>query len=515
MRTSAGAITSMGEAAGQTLCDQPPLRVLFVSAEAFPLAKTGGLADVAAALPLALSQLGVDVRLLLPAYPQALDLLREKRVVATLDDIPGSGRLIAGWMPDTGLPVYLYDAPGLYRRNGTLYQDEHGSDWPDNHARYAALCHAACRIALGVESLKWKPALVHANDWHAALIPAILASSGPNRPRTLLTIHNMAFQGNFPCAAAGGLGLPAEMLSPNGIEFYGQVSFLKAGLLYSDRLTTVSPSYAREILTPEYGCGLDGVLRARADDLVGILNGVDYTVWDPAVDRDLPCRYAADDLAGKSACKAAIQDELGLGRTDAPLVIFVNRLTHQKMADVMLAALPAILADGAQFVVHGQGDKTLEDKLVAATQAHPDRIVVRIGYREALARKLKAAADISLTASRFEPCGLTTMYAMRYGALPVTRHVGGLRDTVVDPDSDNAKEDGATGFVFEDETPEAMASGIRRASSYWCRQRDWRRIQRSAMRRDFGWTRSAQRYLEVYQKLGQRNRFNAGERGVA
>lgn len=491
-----------------------PPKVLFVTSEAFPLAKTGGLADVSAALPLALTELGVDVRLLLPAYPQALDLLLEKRVVARLDDARGNGRLIQGRMPDTGLSVYLYDSPSLYQRHGSLYQNEDGEDWPDNHLRYSSLCHAAARIALGVRGLGWKPDTVHANDWHAALIPAILESHGGSRPATVLTIHNMAFQGNFPLCAFTDLGLPGESVNPDALEFYGQVSFLKAGLLYSDRLTTVSPTYAKEILTPEYGCGLDGVLRARADDLVGILNGVDYRIWDPAADQALPCQYSANDPSGKSACKAAVQDEFGLSRTDAPLVAFVNRLTQQKMADVVIEALPAILEDGAQFVLHGQGDKALEERFSAAAQRHAGQVAVRIGYQEELARKLNAAADIALTASRFEPCGLTTMYAMRYGALPVTRHVGGLVDTVVDPESEKADEEGATGFVFDDETPETMAAGLRRAS-HWFRKRDWGRIQRSAMQRDFGWERSAQRYLNVYRQLCSSGRDSAAERQVA
>ncbi len=475
-------------------------RVLFVSPEIYPLAKTGGLGDVSAALPAALRALGVDVRLMMPGYPQAIDLLRDKQVIATFDQLPGGGRLIAGYTPDSGLIVYLYDAPALYRRDGGIYRDSQGLNWPDNHLRYAGLCHAAAEVALGATDIGWQPDIVHANDWPTGLIAAILAARGHPRPATLFTIHNMAFQGNFPLAASADLGLPPDMITADGIEFFDQLSFLKAGIRYSDKLTTVSPTYAKEILTAQYGAGMDGLLRARADDLIGILNGVDYSVWDPSVDSVLPSRYQTDDLSGKRACKAAIQEELGLGASDAPLIIFVNRLTHQKMADVLLSALPLILASGLQFALHGQGDSALEAAFAVAAQNHAPQFAARIGYDEQFARRLTAAADMSLTASRFEPCGLTTMYAMRYGALPVTRHVGGVTDTVVDADSERAGDEGATGFVFDEETPVAMVDCVRRAS-HWFNERDWAGMQQSAMRRDFGWERSAQSYLELYRDL--------------
>jgi starch synthase len=475
-------------------------RVLFVSSEIFPLAKTGGLGDVSAALPAALARLGADMRLMLPGYPRALDLTQGKRLVARLKTLPSGGRLIEGRMPDSGLPVYLYDAPDLYRRDGTLYQDQHGRDWPDNHLRYAAFCHAAASVALGTADAQWRPEIVHANDWHSGLLPAILKARGPVDLATLFTIHNMAFQGNFPPNISSDLGLPAQMLSPEGIEFFGQVSFLKAGIRYSDRITTVSPTYAKEILTPEYGCGMEGLLKTRADDLVGILNGVDYSIWDPAVDTAIACRYTAENLRGKEHCKAALRQELGLDASNAPLIAFVNRLTQQKMADVVLEALPALIHDGAQFILHGQGDKSLEAAFLTAAQGRSSQVAVRIGYDESLAHRFIAASDISLTPSRFEPCGLTTMYAMRYGALPVTRRVGGLADTVVDAESEEAQDGSANGFLFDDETPEAMVACVRRAGR-WFHGRDWRRIQRSAMRHDFGWERSAKRYLSLYRDL--------------
>jgi starch synthase len=476
-------------------------RVLFVCSEVLPLAKTGGLADVAATLPAVLSRLGVDIRFMLPGYPRALDLVERKRTLACLDNAPGGGRLIEGRMPAGGLPVYLYDAPSLYARDGTLYQDSQGRDWCDNHLRFAAFCHAAAAVAVDITG-GWRPQIIHANDWHSGLLPAILKARGLAHPATLLTIHNLAFQGNFPFEAWTELGLPAKMISCEGIEFFGQVSFMKAGIRYADRLTTVSPNYAREILTPEYGCGLDGLLRVRAADLVGILNGVDYGIWDPAVDTAIPCRYTAEKLSGKEECKAALQAELGLECANKPLVAFVNRLTHQKMADVILEALPKMIQDGAQFVLHGKGDRSLEMAFETAAKASSSEVAVRIGYDESLARRVTAAADIALTASRFEPCGLTTMYAMRYGALPVTRQVGGLADMVVDAGSKESDCEAATGFLFEEETPEAMAACVRRAGRRF-RASDWQRIQRFAMRRDFSWERSAQRYLELYRGLAQ------------
>ncbi len=485
-----------------------PLRVLFASSEAYPLAKSGGLADVSAALPATLRRLGVDIRVIIPGYEEALDRLEAKRAVGMLEGQPG-GQLVEGRMPDTGLPVYLYDAPALFRRPG-LYQDSSGQDWHDNHLRFAAFCHAASSIALGRAGLTWRPQVVHANDWHAGLVPAILAAHGARRPATVFTVHNLAFQGNFPFHEAGALGLPWEMMTVDGLEFYGQVSFLKAGIRFGDKLTTVSPTYAREILTPAYGCGMEGLLQARSRDLTGILNGADYGVWDPAVDKDIAQRYSADELDGKNACKRALQERMGLERTNAPVIAFTNRLTYHKMADVVLQAMPALLEDGAQFVLHGQGDKGLEATFMQAAGHRPSRMAVRIGYDEALARQVTAAADISLTAARFEPCGLTTMYAMRYGALPVTRKVGGLVDMMTDADSCSPADGGATGFLFDGEAPADMVSCLRRAI-HWFRERDWKGLQRSAMRRNFGWERSAHRYLDLYRGLAAPSMPETGE----
>jgi starch synthase len=467
--------------------------LLLVSAEAYPLAKTGGLADVCAALPAALARAGVEVRLMLPGYCSALDGAVGKHCLG----FAGGGRLLLARMPDTDLPVYLFDQPDLFRRDGGLYQDADHREWPDNHLRFAAFCQAAAQLALHGDGAGWRPQLVHAHDWHAGLVPALLALEQPDRPPSVLTLHNLAFQGNFPRHETGAMGLPAALRDGDAAEFYGQFSFLKAGISYADRLTTVSPTYAQEILTPEHGAGLDGLLRQRATDLVGILNGVDDEVWDPTTDAHLSHRYSRDDLSGKRGCKAAIQQELGLEQDEhAPLICYLNRLTHQKMADVVLAMLPALAGTGCQFALHGKGDRAMESAF-AAVATGSRRVAVRIGYQEDLAHRLTAGADISLTPSRFEPCGLTTMYAMRYGTLPVTRPVGGLADTVVDA----ADEAGATGFMFAEPTAAGLLACLGRAADHFQDKSSWRRLQHTAMARDFGWDASAQRYLALYREL--------------
>jgi starch synthase len=475
------------------------LRVLFVASELFPLAKTGGLGDACAALPASLERLGADVRAMLPGYVSALDAACDKRTVARLAD--GACLLLAR-TPDTGLPVYLLDWPELFRRPGGPYQDSGKQDWPDNLRRFASFCAVAAQVARSGDGSGWQPDLVHAHDWHTGLLPAVLALHPGPRPASLFTIHNLAFQGNFPLDAARAQGLPEALLTPDGAEFYGQFSCLKAGIRYADRLTTVSPTYAREILTPAFGAGLDGLLRTRAGDLVGILNGIDTLLWNPAADASLPVRFDVDHLAGKQADKAALREELGLDPdADGPLVVGVNRLTHQKMADVILQALPALLDQGAQVALHGQGDPELEAALLAAAAGRAARCAVRIGYEEPLAHRLNGAADIALTPSRFEPCGLTTMYAMRYGALPVTRAVGGLADSVTDIATAHPDRACGTGFAFSDPTPEALADCLRRAGTLFRDPVAWRRCQRAAMQRDFGWEMSARRYLALYGDL--------------
>jgi starch synthase len=486
------------------------MRVLFVSSEIYPLAKTGGLADVSAALPRALAELGVDVHLVLPGYPHALLEAVDRTVQAELPPAAPSAterpsrddttRIIAARMPDSGLPVHIVDCPPLFWRQGTLYQDQDGRDWPDNAQRYAHFSRMAARIASGEIDPAWRADVVHANDWHTGMLPVMLGNGA--RPRTLFTIHNLAFQGLFPPELIEQLGLSPALFTSDGIEFHGRISFLKSGIRFSDRLTTVSPTYAREILTAEHGCGLHGLLGQRAGDLTGILNGVDYAVWNPETDPDLPARFTADDVSGKALCKTEVQRELGLTEAaDVPLIVWISRITDQKMADTALQVMPQVLERNVQAAILGQGDARLERGFRELAERHPGRVAVHISYEEPLAHRLYAAGDLLLHPARFEPCGLTPLYALRYGTIPIVRRVGGLADTIVDADEEALRTETATGFAFEQADGRAMLDCIDRALAAFAQPVLWRKIVRHAMTRDFSWQASARRYLAIYREL--------------
>ena len=477
------------------------MRVLFVTSECYPVVKTGGLADVSAALPPALKRLGVDVRLLLPGYPAVLDALEGRRIVRPLTGLPGVGAatLVEGRLPG-GLAAYAIEAPALYHRPGNPYLSPTGADWPDNHLRFAALGHVAAGFAAVTSG--WRPDLLHGHDWQAGLMPAYAAFLAGRRPATLMTIHNIAYQGWFPSSHFATLELPAECWHMEGVEYYGGVGFLKAGLRYADHLTTVSPSYAREIQSADYGCGLEGLLSARTDALTGILNGIDDAVWNPATDPHLVARYDADGLAAKAANKAALQTEFGLGVDPAaPLFAMVSRLTWHKGADLLPAVLPTLLERGGQMVLLGAGDAAMEAELAAFAAARPQAVGVRIGYDEGLAHRIQAGADVLMVPSRAEPCGLTQLYAMRYGTLPLVRRTGGLEDTVIDATPAALADGCATGFAFDDPTPHGFGWAIRRALDLYRTPERWRDLQRRAMSRDFGWTASAREYLALYRRL--------------
>ena len=479
------------------------MRVLFVSSEMYPLAKTGGLADVSAALPHALVTLGADMRLLLPGYPKAIEAVTNKTLDVEFEDFMGAGplRLISGRTPDTRLPIWLVDCPSLYQRSGGLYQDDAGQEWSDNARRFAIFSHVAAQLALG-KLANWRADIVHANDWHAGLVPLILTRSGHQRPPIVFTMHNVAYQGLFPPDLFPQLGLPDDLFDADGVEFYGKISFLKAGIRFSDRLTTVSPSYAREILTAEYGCGLDGLLRHRAKDLVGILNGVDYRIWDPADDSHIPANFTAQKMGGKHACKAAAQREFGLeADPDAALIVSVSRIATQKMADIVAEALPAIADSGAQCVLLGNGERHLEERVISVAARFPERIAARIGYDERLAHLLMAGADVLLHPARYEPCGLSQLYAMRYGTPPIVRSTGGLRDTVIDTSDVSIARGTATGFTFENVSADDMIGCLQRALALFGQPLIWRKLQRQAMAQSFGWADSAERYLALYRSL--------------
>jgi starch synthase len=406
------------------------------------------------------------------------------------------------------------DCPPLFRRGG-LYQDSSGKDWPDNALRFAVFSHAAAHLATWSEA--WQPTIVHCHDWHTGLVPLLIANQGRSLPATVFTIHNMAFQGNFPANVFDGLGLPRASFTPDGLEFYGNVSFLKSGIRYADRLTTVSPTYAREIQTPEFGFGLEGLLRARSDDLVGIVNGIDADLWNPRTDDRISCPYSDDDVSGKFGCKADLQQQLGLTVDPTlPVLASASRLTSQKMADVLLSVLPDVLnrEPRIQFAVLGQGDSALEHGFRELAAGFPGRIAVDIGYSETAAHRLHAGADILVHGSRFEPCGLTQLYAMRYGTVPVVRRTGGLADTVVDADEQTIGDGTSTGIAFEDATEGDLVGGLGRSLELYGDRKVWTRIQRRGMCTDFSWRRSAIAYVELYRSLlpeAERTAVNAGQ----
>ncbi len=468
------------------------VKALHVAAEVFPLVKTGGLADVVAALPAALAARGADVRLLLPGYPAVLEAVRHARPVCTLGPLFGAVRatLLRARMPRTEMPVYVIDAPYLYRRDGNPYQGPDGQEWPDNLQRYAALGWVAAHLGFGELDEAWVPDVVHSHDWHAAMTSAYLAAHPATAAASVFTVHNLAYQGVFPHDDARLLGLPARFMQPAGLEFHGQLCFMKAGLKFADRVSTVSPGYAREIATTAFGAGLEGVIQSRGSDVVGILNGIDDAVWNPATDSALPARYRADAMAGKAACKAALQAEAGL-RADprAPLLTVVSRLTSQKGLDLVLAVLPELLRHGAQLVVQGEGDASLESAFAIAAHAHPGAVALHVGYDEGRAHRLIAGADMILVPSRFEPCGLTQLYGLRYGTVPVVRRVGGLADTVAD---------GLTGFSFADATPFALQGALERALAAFADPARWQSLQAAGMAQHLGWDGPARDYLALY-----------------
>jgi starch synthase len=468
------------------------MRVLLASPEAYPLAKTGGLADVCAALPAALALQGAEVRLIVPGYESALGVLQGARVAADFGALAGvePARLLLGTLPNSGVTAFMVDCPALYRRPGGPYHDPEGRDWPDNDLRFGAFCHAIARLAGGEGANGWQVDAVHCHDWQTGLLPYLIRKSGGRRPRTIFTIHNAAFQGNFPLGSAARLGLPLEVLCVDGMEFYGQLSFLKAGIRYADRITTVSPTYARELLTPEFGFGMEGIIRSRAADFVGILNGIDTELWNPATDRHIAERYSRANAVGKAACKADLQRGNGMNTEQAaPVVSFASRLSWQKMADVVLERLPRLLESHPrmQFAMVAEGEPALEQGFARVAARFPGRVGVR-GYSEALEHRLHAGADILLHGSRFEPCGLAQMYAMRYGALPVVRRVGGLADTVTD---------GENGFVFDEASGEALEGAVRRALGAYDSAR-WTPLREQAMSAEFDWQGPARLYLELY-----------------
>ncbi len=483
------------------------LRILFATPELAPWVKSGGLGDVSAALPPALRAEGADVRVLIPAYPPLLDVARVAKVVARIPDPGGTlrGARLLFVERGFGAPLYLIDAPEYYRRPGTAYQDAEGRDWDDNVSRFGLLSRIAAMLSSDATPLDWRPDVLQCHDWPTALAPAYLHFCHGSRAATVMTVHNLAFQGNFDPHTLWGLGLPQAAFSVEGLEFYGRLSFLKGGLYYADRITTVSERYAEEMQTAEYGSGFEGLLRHRRDRLSGIINGIDTDLWNPATDAHLVQAYDAEHLDRKAANKAALQQRTGLA-VDAALPVLgtISRLTHQKGLDLLAACAPSIASVGAQLVVLGAGEKALETAYRDLAAAYPGRVAAHIGFDEGLAHLIEAGADIFVMPSRFEPCGLNQMYSLRYGTPPVVRATGGLVDTVVPATPQNMSAGTANGFWFVAAQPEALREAIELAVSTWRDRPAWRALQLAGMRTDFSWRRSAARYLALFHAVAAR-----------
>ncbi len=503
------------------------MKVLYVCAELYPLLKTGGLADVSAALPVALQAAGCDVRLLLPGFGSVMagvDIEGEATGLPkqggpdVLHNLSTPARLVAGRVRESGQAIFLLDAPELFQREGGPYGDARGAEWPDNAARFAALCWAAACLGQGA-SASWRPDVLHCHDWHTGLVPVYLkllaerealneaGQPGAQRPPAcVFTIHNLAYQGIFPSRIVPLLGLPWSLFNIDGYEFYDQLSFMKAGLQFADAITTVSPRYAQEITTPEQGCGLDGVLRERSlkhrAAVSGILNGVDYGIWSPAADTLLATPFDVGHMAGKAEAKCDLQRHMGLApHTDALVFAVVSRLTEQKGFHLLPAVVDELVAQGGQLVMLGSGDAGIEQALQEASARHPGHAVLRVGYDEALAHRIMAGADVLLVPSRYEPCGLTQLYAMRYGTLPLVHGVGGLADTVTDATADALAAGTASGIVFHTFTEAGLREAVVRAFSLHDDEAMWARLQQHMMGLRFAWADAANAYRSLYQTL--------------
>ena len=492
----------MEQSVTSSTSNQPGLRVLVASSEVHPLVKTGGLADVAASLPAALRALGHDVRLIIPAYPMAVKRLAAVRRLCEFQP-PGcraTVKLLGAQHPDHPVPLYLVDAPEYFCREGNPYIDLSGRDWGDNPERFLLFSQAVAQVASGLPALDWAPQIVHGNDWQTGLVPLLLRDQ-PSRPATVFTIHNLAYQGLFDRAAFDRLRLPPALWSVAGLEFHERMSFIKGGIVFSDRVNTVSPTYADEVKTPRFGCGLDGLLRQLGTRFQGILNGIDYRVWDPATDPHIAQHYDPDRIDLKALNRQALQREFGLPPNERAILFgYIGRLVEQKGVDLILAILPRLLANpDIQLVMQGTGNAEIERAMLETSREHPDQVGVYIGYDEARAHRIEAGSDSFLMPSRFEPCGLNQMYSLRYGTVPIVHRTGGLADTVINATPERLADGTATGILFDHSNADSLWHAVRYALRLYREQPErWRSLAQAGMRQDLSWTRSAQRYVDLY-----------------
>ncbi|ACT48258.1 glycogen synthase GlgA [Methylotenera mobilis] len=482
------------------------MKVLFVSSEVFPLIKTGGLADVSGSLPTALQGLGVDIRILVPGYNAVLAALKDLTTVASLDYLPqiGQAELQLGTIESTQVKILVIKAPDLYERDGGPYADPQGLEWQDNPARFGVLSKVAAILASDNSPIQnWRPDIVHCNDWQTGLTPAYMKLTEHSRAKSIISLHNMAFQGCYPQQWVASLGLPSTNFTIEGFEYHNQLSFLKAGIFYADAISTVSPRYAQEIQTTAFGFGLEGLLSKRGHEIKGILNGIETDEWNPATDQYLTKHYSASKLAGKKQVKKALQQQFGLDiDADAPLLGVVSRLTHQKGLDMLLPHLQSLINQGCQFALLGGGETALESAFLEIAAQNPNRASVTIGYNESLSHQIMAGCDMFVMPSRFEPCGLNQLYGLAYGTPPIVNATGGLADSIIDADATHLANKTANGFVMVEASADGLIASIQRAlEMFRTNPKLWKQLQTTGMSQDLSWAKSAQEYLALYQSL--------------
>jgi len=482
------------------------MKVLFVSSEVFPLIKTGGLADVSGSLPTALQGLGVDIRILVPGYPAVLAALKDLKTIARVSHLPhiDQAELQLGTIESTQVKVLVIKAPSIYERDGGPYADPQGLEWQDNPIRFGVLSKVAAILASNHSPLKdWQPDIVHCNDWQTGLTPAYMQLTEHAHAKSIISLHNMAFQGCYPPHWVTSLGLPSANFTIEGFEYHNQLSFLKAGIFYADAISTVSPRYAQEIQTTAFGFGLEGLLSKRGHEIKGILNGIETEEWNPATDQYLTKHYSASKLAGKKQVKKALQQHLGLDiDADAPLLGVVSRLTHQKGLDMLLPHLQNLINQGCQFALLGGGESALELEFLEIAAQNPNRASVTIGYNEPLSHQIMAGCDMFVMPSRFEPCGLNQLYGLAYGTPPIVNATGGLADSIIDADATHLQNKTANGFVMVEASSDGLIASIQRAlDMFRTAPKVWKQLQTTGMSQDLSWDKSAQEYLALYQTL--------------